>query len=181
MAEPQLIAQVEDRASRVQKQIKSSKLALATKTLGGAAAAAAESALNGLEPLINNWADRGRTAAKTGAPPLSASQGRTPGKPITWEKWVTVGEGYLQGINEITREGLNANLDLIKESIASVPADTVKVVKKVATTAATVAKETAAVAADVSSSLLRPLLLPLGIVAAVAAFVYLKTRGGSGG
>jgi hypothetical protein len=171
--EPQIIAQVEDRASTVQKAVTQAQAQLFTKFLGGDAAAAAASALNGLKPSIDAWAERGRSAAKAGKLPTTST-----GAASTWAKWIAVGDSYLSGINEITHAGLDATLDLITESIAAVPAQTAKVVKQVATVATKVASEAAAATGTVTASLIRPLLIPLLAVVAVVAFVYLRPIGG---
>lgn len=176
MAEPQLLAQVEDRAKTVLDALKRGIAACDSKFLGGQPAASAAAALRALTPKCENWATRGRLAAQRGVLPM-AEDGKTP---IAWAKWIASGEAKIQGINEITGLGLTANLELIKESAAAIPADTKKVVTAIAKTTAKVVQETADVAGSAASSLIRPLLIPLAILAAgLVAFAVIKSRGAS--
>ena len=176
--EPQLLAQVNDRAGRVRDALKSSIAKCDGKFLGGKPASAAASALRALQPRVDSWATRGELAAKSGRAPMS-SDGKTP---TTWAKWIDSGEVFLSGINDITNEGLNTNLELIKTSVAEIPADTQRAVTTIAKTAATVVQETADVASSAASSLIRPLLLPLAIVAVgLVAFAVIKSGGASRG
>lgn len=176
MAEPQLLAQVNDRAKAVQTALTRGIAACDSKFLGGQPAASAASALRALKPSIDAWATRGVLAAQTGKLP-TATDGKTS---ITWAKWIDAGEVKIQGINEITGLGLDSNLELIKESVAAIPADTKKVVTAIAKTTAKVVQETADVTGGVVGSLIRPLLIPLGIAAAgLVAFAVIKTKGGA--
>ena len=172
--EPQLLAQVSDRAKRVKDQLKASIAKCEGKFMGGQPAAAAASALRGLQSRIDSWTIRGEMAARSGKLPM-ASDGKTP---IAWAKWLDSGEVFLQGINDITHEGVNTNLELIKTSVGEIPADTKKAVTAIAKTTATVVQSTADLAGSAAGSLIRPLLIPLAMVAVgLVAFAVIKTKG----
>ncbi len=168
--DPQLLAQIEARIAEVRATQKSAIAQLEGKFLGGAPAAAAAASIRGLTARIDDWAKRGTDAYRTGTTPNGKG----------WPAWIDAGEVILSGMQDIAGFGLDANLDLIKETAANVPAEAVKTVNTIAKKTAEVVQATADVAAGAASSLIRPLLLPLGLLAVgLVAFLVIKNRGGA--
>lgn len=76
----------------------------------------AATGIAGMKPRIDDWCKRGRDAA--------ATRDKTPG-PNGWPGWVKAGTIYLDGIEEIYKEGKAVKLDAITAQALNVPKTTV--------------------------------------------------------
>ncbi len=166
--EPQVLAQVGARAEEVRSALRAGITATRGKFLGGMPAAEAAKALESLRGPIDAWAKRGDDAARTGLVPSANG----------WPGWLKAGETFVAGINDITKLGLDANLDNITTAVAEIPDDVKRVAKKAAQVIKDATDTVSKAAGSAAWDLVKPLLLPLGLIAVgLVAFAVIRSRG----